>query len=261
MVELNFGLVVIPTKPQFMKKLNVLAVENDSVQQDNLRKLSESLDINLTDIVGDASVAIEKFRTATPDLVLMDAKPTGSVDGFHLAETLKKIQDVPVVYLTNPDDPGNADFSGLIEGNCVYKPLDEQQLRRSIELAVKSFRNKFKQNQVDYNWSTKKNESFFVRIGNKLKRVETHRIEYIEVEEKYCSIIIDNRQINVKITLKEFLAKLPPEQFVRVHRNFVVNTEYIQTVQLNENLLVLPSREVPFSRTYRDKLIDQLNLI
>ena len=245
-----------------MKDLSILAVEDESIYQANIKNLARSLDFQLTDIVSEVPEAIESFKMRTPDLVLLDLHLQHQQDGLNLAKEIKAIKDVPIIFTTSKNDSEGynlikAEGSGL----CLYKPLEKDLLRLSIEQSVRNLRKQFTNNELNTSWPVTKPHSFFVRIGNKLKRVETHKIELIEVEEKYCSILMEDREIHVKIALKDFLAKLPENNFIRVHRNFVVNTDYIQSIQLNESTVVLKSREVPFSRTYKDELIDRLNLI
>lgn len=244
-----------------MHNLQILAVEDESVHQANIKTLSRSLNFGLTDIVSEVPQAFESFKARTPDLVLMDLHLSSKQDGLELAREMKGFKNVPIIFTTSKTDTeGYEAVKAAGEGLCLYKPLEEDLLRISIEQSIRNLRQQFINNQNPV-WPVSKPQSFFVRIGNKLKRIETNKIEYIEVEEKYCTIAIENRQIHVKIALKDFLAKLPEQQFIRVHRNFVVNTECIQSIQLAEGEVVLNSRNVPFSRSYKEDLMQRLNLL
>ena len=246
-----------------MHNLQVLAVEDERIHQANIKSLARSLDFQLTDIVSEVPQAIESFKMSKPDLVLMDLHLNAQQDGLQLAEEFRDIySDIPIIFTTSKQD--EAGFSAVKNagaGLCLSKPLEEDVLRMSIENSVRNLREQFKKNELETSWPVTKPHSFFVRIGNRLKRIETRKIEHIEVEEKYCAIAIDGRQIHVKIALKDFLKKLPEDNFIRVHRNFVVNSDFIQSIQLNENIVALDSKEVPVSRTYKDDLIDRLNLL
>jgi DNA-binding LytR/AlgR family response regulator len=246
-----------------MQNLQVLAVEDERIHQANIKSLARSLDFQLTDIVSEVPQAIESFKVRKPDLVLMDLHLNAQHDGLELAKEFRNIySDIPIIFTTSKQD--EAGFSAVKDagvGLCLSKPLEEDVLRMSIENSVRSLREQFKKNELETSWPVTKPHSFFVRIGNRLKRIETRKIEYIEVEEKYCAIALEGRQIHVKIALKDFLKKLPVDNFIRVHRNFVVNADFIQSIQLNENIVVLDSKEVPVSRTYKEDLIDRLNLL
>ncbi|MDR9487249.1 LytTR family DNA-binding domain-containing protein [Salibacter sp.] len=119
------------------------------------------------------------------------------------------------------------------------------------------------QGQINQNPLSKnvEHQFIFVKIGNKLKRIETNKIEFIEVEEKYCSIFTETSQIHVKIALKDFIKKLPESTFIRVHRNYIINTEYVNKIKLYDNIISVNDRNIPFSRTYKKNLIDTLNVI
>jgi len=246
-----------------MQNLQVLAVEDERIHQANIKSLARSLDFQLTDIVSEVPQALESFKDRKPDLVLMDLHLQAKQDGLELAKHFKDIySDIPIIFTTSKQDEDGFDAvkeAGV--GLCLSKPLEEDVLRSSIENSIRQIRQQFKQNELETSWPATKPHSFFVRIGNRLKRIETRKIEYIEVEEKYCAIALEGRHIHVKIALKDFLKKLPEDNFIRVHRNFVVNVDFIQTIQMNDNLVILESKEVPVSRTYKDELIACLNLL
>lgn len=246
-----------------MKNLQILAVEDENVYQANIRNLARTLDFNLTDIASTSHTAIESFKNQKPDLVLIDLHLESRKDGLLLADELQKLnQDIPIIFTTNRSDTEGYDYvKQELHATCLFKPLERDLLKTCIENSFRNLRSQLVENNFDTGFVAPKQHNFFVRIGNKLKRVESRKIEFIEVEEKYCSIFTENREIHVKIALKDFLEKLPDNQFIRIHRNYVVNTDFIQSIQINENMVVLHSKELPFSRTYKDDLMSALNLL
>ena len=251
-----------------MSRLNILAVEDELIHQLNIRALAEAIGVNISAMASNAEEAISSFREFRPDIVLMDIRLNGTKTGIELAEELNIIEPVPIIFLTSSQEEELFDEAkSLMPYAYLTKPLTKEMLKHSIELAVQHFSGTGKPSNTASTPPTvqhveeEKPKSFFIKIGNKLKRVDVSEIQFIEVEEKYCSIYTENKQIHVKIALKDFLRKLPAGKFIRVHRSFIVNSDYISTVKLNENLVVLGEKEVPFSRTYKEQLLNNINLI
>lgn len=248
-----------------MSRLNILAVEDELIHQLNIKALAEAIGVNIAHMASTPEEAITSFRELKPDIVLMDIRLNASKNGIELAEELNLIESVPIIFLTSSQEEELFDEAKLLMPYAyLTKPLTKELFKHSVELAMQHFGDN---KRVDTNTNLptvvreKKPSSFFIKIGNKLKRVDVADIQFIEVEEKYCSIYTENKQIHVKIALKDFLQKLPTEKFIRIHRSFIVNSDYISTVKLNDNMVVLGDKEIPFSRTYKEQLINNINLI
>ena len=246
-----------------MIKYNVLAV--NGVQSGNVNRLealAEGTDINLEYTEMNLSKALDSFKSNNPDLVLIETESDSDQSELNLANEFQQINEsTPVYFLTK--DPLKLK-NGSNKDSYLQYPVTKHDFTNTITQTILDYRKKNGVNtqikEAPFQRNVQ-NHSFFVKIGNKLKRVETNKINYIEVQEKYCSVNINNRQIHVKIALKDFLKKLPVDKFVRTHRNFVVNTDFVQSVNLGNNTVILEDREIPFSRTYKEELMNQLNLI
>ena len=122
-----------------MQNLRILAVEDESVHQANIKSLSRSLNFRLTDIVSEVPQAFESFKERTPDLVLMDLNLQSKHDGLELAKELKKVKDVPVIFTTSKvDQEGYDAVKNAGEGFCLQKPLEGNLLRMTIEQSIRS---------------------------------------------------------------------------------------------------------------------------
>lgn len=74
-------------------------------------------------------------------------------------------------------------------------------------------------------------------------------IIYIEVEERYCNIITAHEKFVIMISLTKISALLAKNKFVKTHRNYIINTEKIEEIILNDNLVILKgNHKVTFKR-------------
>jgi DNA-binding LytR/AlgR family response regulator len=104
-------------------------------------------------------------------------------------------------------------------------------------------------------------DHFYTKVGNKLRRIESRDIRYIEVEGKYSAVVTGDRRYNVKVSLKELLDKLPVGEFVRVSRNHVVNLARVEHIDVLQYAVRVADRELPVSRTYKENLMRYVRLL
>jgi len=81
--------------------------------------------------------AFEKIREAGPDLVLIDIKLAGGMDGIDVGGILANRTDIPFIYLTSLTDKETLLRAGeTVPEGYLKKPYDTEQLRITIELAL-----------------------------------------------------------------------------------------------------------------------------
>lgn len=85
------------------------------------------------------------------------------------------------------------------------------------------------------------------------------QIYYLEVREKKVFIRLKTKEYS-KYTTLENISKELPDKFLRCHRSFIVNTEYIDSVKLSENTILLEDDiYVPLSRSYKSAIKEYMN--
>lgn len=118
--------------------------------------------------------------------------------------------------------------------------------RRLIEISEK--------NQVD------EQEGFlFIKVAYKIKKIKYEDIVYIEGLKEYVKIYLSNEQKPLMsiISLKTLEDKLPSKIFMRIHRSFIVNLNYIDTIE--HRRIVFGRVQIPISDQYKDKFQEFLN--
>ena len=106
-----------------------------------------------------------------------------------------------------------------------------------------------------------KDVHFYTKVGNKLKRIDLNNIRYIQVEGKYSAIQLESRQYHVKASLKDLLSILGSPDFVRVSRNYVVNLEHINHIDVYQSTVQVAGQDIPVSRTYKENLMKNVRLL
>ncbi|MFT4603644.1 MAG: PAS domain S-box-containing protein [Rhodothermales bacterium] len=97
----------------------------------------EHLGYEVVDLVSSGEQAIKRALELKPDLLMMDVRLEGEIDGIDAFRTIRKEHDVPVIFLTAFGDEETirrAKESGAF--GYILKPFKERELRAMIEVAL-----------------------------------------------------------------------------------------------------------------------------
>ncbi|MDO9578342.1 MAG: HD domain-containing protein [Candidatus Cloacimonadales bacterium] len=114
----------------------ILIVEDESIIAEDIKRSLLNYCYIITDIISNGSQAISSIAKNQPDLILMDIKIEGRLDGIATAEEINKHFDIPIVYLT-----ANADEATLNRAKAtnpygyLVKPFEEIDLNATIQIA------------------------------------------------------------------------------------------------------------------------------
>ncbi len=128
---------VLPITPLYYKTypmIDILCVENDFIASYVLEKQIERLGYRLIGKVGSGEAAIEQAMELKPDLVLMDIKLEGKLDGLEAAQCLTTDFNIPVVFITARQDADLRRKAMHIESVAyLNKPIQLKALRNAVE--------------------------------------------------------------------------------------------------------------------------------
>lgn len=114
----------------------IIAEDEKIVAKDIENKLKKS-GYEILGVVSSGIELLNKVSQSAPDLVLMDIKLDGDMDGIEAAQKLRDAYGIPVVYLTAYADKLTlARIQETDPGGYVLKPFKLSELRKSIESAL-----------------------------------------------------------------------------------------------------------------------------
>src|SRR6056297_761285 len=118
-------------------KLKIQIVEDEGVVALDIRRHVESFGYSVSGIHASGEEAISSFDSETPNLVLMDIRLQGELDGIESARIIREKHDVPVIILTAYADEKTVERAKFIEPfGYIIKPFEERELRTNIEMAL-----------------------------------------------------------------------------------------------------------------------------
>jgi len=120
-----------------MAKAHILIVEDESIIALDIKSTLENLGYAVMGIVASGAEAIRIAGEGHPNLVLMDIRLKGGMDGVQAAEQIRADFDVPVVYLTAHADDTTLQRAKVSQAfGYILKPFEDRELHTTIEIAL-----------------------------------------------------------------------------------------------------------------------------
>jgi signal transduction histidine kinase len=117
--------------------IKIIIVEDEQLVAEDLRETLESLGYTVASLAATGEEAIALVAAEAPDLVLMDIRLAGEMDGIEASEQIQSRFHIPVVYLTaNADQATLERVKATHPFGYILKPFDEKILATTIEIAL-----------------------------------------------------------------------------------------------------------------------------
>ncbi|AUB57814.1 MULTISPECIES: response regulator [Methanobacterium] len=127
-----------------MASATILVVEDERITAEDIRAGLKFAGYKVPAVCSTGEDAVQQAGRLEPDLVLMDIKLEGEMDGIEAAAEIKKSHDIPVIYLTAYSDEETVERAKLTEPSgflvkgqgLLSKPFDENELHAAIEITL-----------------------------------------------------------------------------------------------------------------------------
>ncbi|MDZ8108201.1 MAG: response regulator [Nostoc sp. DedQUE12a] len=133
-------MIGIASNSNVNQTVGVLVVEDEYILAINLQESLESLGYTVLDIADSAELAIEKATQLRPNLILMDIRLGGEIDGIQAGEQIWLHLQIPVIYVTGHSDKSTVERATLTSPfGYILKPIKEQELYVAIQTALNRY--------------------------------------------------------------------------------------------------------------------------
>ena len=204
---------------------------------------------------GDIKSAVQQMRTKMPDLVFLDIEMPEE-NGFNLFNYFPSFS-FEVIFITAYDKHALKAFE-YAAIDYILKPINVDRLMRSVSRVVANRIQKTQQNPP-----TILNRLAIPTLQG-FKIIGLHEVIYCRAERNYTLVILEGGEKEmVSKNLGKFEALLDEQQFVRVHRSFIVNINKVRQFIKGKNPLIELSdgSQLEVSANRREALLQRLKII
>lgn len=196
--------------------------------------------LEMLDGFTDAIESIQYVNSNQVDILFLDILMP-DITGI---EVLRRLNKKPVVIFTSAHRDFALDGYEMGVVDYLLKPFSFDRFRKAVEKAVDFIRLKEEDNDNLL-------PGVFVKSEYRLVKINFQDIIYIESMDDYIRIHLeDSRPVITLMSLKSFIEKLPPADFFRTHRRYIVAVKKIKSVG-GKKLLLKNEIEIPVGNTYQ----------
>jgi DNA-binding LytR/AlgR family response regulator len=191
--------------------------------------------------------ALNQVNTRPPDLLFLDIEMP-EMTGLQM---LQAIKDPPAtVLITSRTDLALEAYDhGVID--YLVKPIKYQRFYVAAKKAL-DYSGRFSLVQ-------KEGGTVFIKVNNQLVKIRLEHILFIEALADYVIVHLQNGQQHIVLTTMKGIAEKLPENFIRIHRSYIVNADHIEFI---EDASVIVSKKIlTIGNTYRNNLAGHIKTL
>lgn len=188
---------------------------------------------------------IQFLKNNTIDVVFLDIE----MEGFSGIQFIKTLEKKPKIILTTAYDEYAIDAFNLNVTDYLLKPISFERFLQSIDKVYEQSR----LNNEQGNGQVYKRDYFFVKTEFRMQRIDFDDILYVEGKKEYLQIVTPNDKVMTLQSFSNIEQLLPKENFIRVHKSFMVAINKIEIVE--KNRIKIGNKSIPISESYKDAFI------
>ncbi len=218
------------------------------ILENHLKKI-ESISVE-----GSCKNAIEAFNILNAkniDLIFLDINMP-EISGLSFAKSINK--KIKIIFTTAYREYAIDGFD-LRAVDYLLKPISFERLIQSISKYQHEHLLPKIDQQIELN--SEKSDFIFVRSDRKMIKINFSELHYIESLSDYLKLYLDDKVIVTRETITSIEAKLPKNDFLRVHRSYIVAIRKIDS--FTQEFIEINKKAIPISRTYKNDVKHRLD--
>ncbi len=230
-------------------KLNCLIIDDEPFARKGIEEHVQEIDfLHCVASCENALKASSYLNEQKIDLIYLDIHMP-KVSGIDF---LKALKNPPLTIFTTAYSNYALEGYTLDVIDYLVKPITFERFLKASQKAMEFFQLKVRAEnnsalQVDY---------FFVRCDCKFEKVFFRDVSYVEGMQNYAVIHVADRKLITYITLTSLENQLPKDQFLKVHKSFLISVPHVKAIEGDE--IILERARIPMSRTLREQVVQQI---
>ncbi len=224
--------------------ITAIAIDDEPLALAVIKTFCQKVDfINLNRTFTETGAALKYLEDNPVDLLFLDINmPAISGIDFY-----KKISQSTMAIFTTAYGEYAVECFNLSAIDYLLKPFEFTRFQKAVEKA-KEYQTFFAHKE------NASSQYLFVRADYSLVKVVFSDILYIEGLDNYIKIHFENnKSLLVRMSMKSVSEKLPPREFIRVHRSFIIQLHKVKSVR--NKTIYLDKTEIPIGTNYVDDVL------
>jgi DNA-binding LytR/AlgR family response regulator len=237
-------------------ELKCIAIDDEPLALEIITAYIEKVPfLKLLRTFDNAIESIDYVRKNKVDLMFLDIEME-SLSGIQLIHALK---ERPEVIFTTAYDSYAVEGFELDAADYLLKPISFERFIKSVDKVYnKLVTSKAKpENHARAVKAAGQGNFIFVKTENRLQKVAFSEILYIEGQGDYLKIVTTSARIMTLQNFKKFEETLPAENFIRVHKSYLVALNKIESI--SRNRIKIGNALIPVSDSYKNAFFEAIS--
>jgi two-component system LytT family response regulator len=249
-----------------MEKIRIIIIDDETPARELIKHYLKEVDsVEIIAECSDGFSGLKSISSLKPDLVFLDIQMP-RLTGIELVEVLT---EKPEIIFTTAYDQFAIRAFELNAVDYLMKPFEKRRFLDAVKKAIEKIKAGQGNTESASQLLSKKPEPsapvnrIVVRKANAINIIPVDQIRYVESQDDYVMIYHSGGKALKQQTMKFYEENLPKEDFVRIHRTYIVNVGEIQRIEpygKDNHVAVLQSGDkLPVSRSGYKQLREDLN--
>jgi len=249
-----------------MSKIRTLIVEDEAPAREIIKHyLKGHENIEIVGECADGFSGLKMISEIKPDLVFLDIQMP-KLTGFEMLEVLDERPEI--IFTTAYDQYAIRAFE-LNAADYLLKPFQKERFDEALKKAISRLLSEPHGEKKPKAILPKRPDMqgplnrIVVRKGNSINIIPVDQVRYVEAQDDYIMIYYSTGKALKRQTMRFYEENLPKENFVRIHRSYIVRIEEIKRIEpyTKDNYVAIlhSGDKLPVSRAGYKHLKDELN--
>jgi DNA-binding LytR/AlgR family response regulator len=220
--------------------MRILILEDEAIIAESLYRLLHMLEYQPYEPVDNPDDAIALIESVSPDLIILDLNLKHNRSGLEIAAYLDEHRlNIPFLVLTAHSDAQTiAAVKKYRPSAYLIKPFMRESLFAAIELAIPE----------DAEQDNITDHEIFLKTGIRYEKLDLLELVYVKASGKYTELHFTFGKRLIRMPLSTFILGNSNIKFLRVHKTYAVNPEFITSFTSDE--LLMDKSRIPIGRFF-----------
>jgi DNA-binding LytR/AlgR family response regulator len=230
--------------------LKCIIIDDEQHSIDLLKSYIEK--ISFLQLTGTFNNPLNALSSIDVDIIFIDIQMP-QLSGLDFIKLVKERTKVIVISAFKEYAFESFEYAVL---DYLLKPVSFDRLLKAVQKAM----NQLAFAEEDARTGTANKNYIVVRVDakNKLQKIELEDILYIEGMKNYVTIHKEQQNITTLLNMKDLESSLPKDQFIRIHKSYIISIDKIKIIEGNQVFLNNVKESITLSETYKTAFFDIL---
>lgn len=230
-----------------MENLKCVIVDDNEIDRLTVLSFAKKFpNLNILGTFSDSNEALNAIEKNEVDILFLDI----DMPGLSGVDLRRKLKDVPVcIFITSHPEFAVESFE-LETLDFIVKPLKFERFENTMRRITDFFEMKNKASLFE---SSIGGDVIYLKEGHEQIKVKLHEILYLEALKDYTLVVTPQKRHCVLSSIGLLLREVSFQSFVRIHRSFAVQKQFIDKINSHE-IILNNNLALPIGRSFKDNL-------